>query len=334
MEIVKTIESILSGNSLTVEESKKVFQSIFLGEVNELHLASFLTALKGKGETAEEILGAVLSLRSNSKKPKSFPDFLFVDTCGTGGDGKGSLNVSTLSAFVLASLGIAVAKHGNKSVSSLLGSSDLLEAIGYDWSKVGDDPVPILQSQKFVFLFAVDWHPAMRFAGPVRRALGFRTIFNLLGPFSNPLGPKFQVIGLPTVSHLEILADVALHFPETFLLCHSRDGLDEFSLFLPTDYVLVSGGKKIKGVFDPMDLGLAPDPREVYANSKEGSIALFRKALEGESHSGGDLAALNAGAMLFAMGQVPTIGEGFLKAREVLRSKKVAQYVRETLNCS
>ncbi len=328
------LDKVIQKQNLTSSEAETAFGQIMKGEVSEILLSSFLTALKAKGEAIEEVLGAVIAMREASVKPSAPISFPFLDTCGTGGDGLGSFNVSTLSAFTLASLGVSIAKHGNRSVSSLSGSSDILESLGYNWKKDSAELVEDLKTKRFVFLFAPEWHPAMRFAGPVRKELGFRTIFNVLGPLANPFRPKFQVLGVYSRALVPLVAEVLVRLGvERAVVCHSEDGMDEFSIFAKTFYISVEGGKCQESTFDPKTLGLpSPDPSQVFTESKEASQSLFRRVLAGEPGSGTDLVALNAGAGLWVMGKTETIPKGFQMAKEALLSKKVSQFTRETLN--
>ncbi|GBF49522.1 anthranilate phosphoribosyltransferase [Leptospira ryugenii] len=331
------LESVIAGKDLSREEAHSFLDEVMKGHVSEILLSSFLTALKIKGEKEDEITGFVEAMRNHAVAVKETFDFDFIDTCGTGGDGKGSLNVSTLSAFVLASLGLPVAKHGNRSVSSLSGSSDVLESLGYPLQMSHTDTVAYFLKHQFVFLFAPNWHPAMKYAAPVRKELGIRTFFNLIGPLSNPFRPKMQVIGVYDVGLLPLVAGV-LHKLQTrkAIVCHSRDGLDEFSIFSPTDYIHLEDGKWEKALFDPKELkGLSPlRPEEVFQNTKEASQALFLDVLQGKNTSGSDMVALNAGAALFLAGKSKSISEGYTLAKSTLLEKKVLKFVRETLNLS
>lgn len=337
LNLKEILETVVLGHHLTESQAEEFLNEVLSGNVSEVTLASFLTAMKIKGETQEELSGFVRVMRRHALKPKEEFSFDFIDTCGTGGDGKGSLNVSTLSALTLASLGIKVAKHGNRSVSSLSGSSDILSSLGYSLEKSPEAAVSEFKETGFVFLFAPAWHPAMKYAVPVRRELGFRTFFNLIGPLSNPFSPTHQVVGVYHKSlnrpMVEILSGLGA---KRAVVCHSHDGLDEFSIFQPTDYSYFNG----KGVedlsFDPKALDLSSDeldPRSVFSETKDGAEALFRSVLSGESKSGGvAMVALNAGVALFLLGKTKDILEGYQTARDAILSKKVLNYVRETLN--
>ncbi|TGL63859.1 anthranilate phosphoribosyltransferase [Leptospira ognonensis] len=328
---------ILAKQDLSTDGAYHFLNEVMKGNVSEVTLAAFLTALKMKGETESELTGFVQAMRENAEKPNVNFDFDFIDTCGTGGDGKGSFNVSTLSAFTLASLGVKVAKHGNRSVSSLSGSSDILQTIGYDMDRPKEILTTEFTEKGFVFLFAQSWHPSMKYAGPVRRELGFRTFFNLIGPLSNPFHPTHQVVGVYEKSLLPVVTSVLSKLgTKKAIACHSRDGLDEFSIFAPTDYAYFDGKETHHLVFDPKTItGLFPlKEDEVFSKSKEDSLRHFKEVLGGQGTSGTDLVALNAGAALFVMGKAETISAGFELAKSALISKKVLEFVRETLNLS
>ncbi|PJZ70364.1 anthranilate phosphoribosyltransferase [Leptospira perolatii] len=334
MEIRQAILKALDRKHLAVHEAESVMNSIMTGEVSEILLSSFLTAMRAKGETVDELLGFSLALRKNALKPKTVFPFDMLDTCGTGGDGKGTVNISTLSAITLASLGLKVAKHGNRSVSSHTGSSDILTRLGYNTEKDQMDVEAHLLSHGFTFLFAPMWHPSMRFAGPVRKELGFRTLFNMIGPLSNPFAPQYQVIGVYEPELMEtfirVLQGLGL---KRALVCHSRDGLDEFSVFETTDFTLLEDGVISRKDFDPKSLGLAKlEESEVFASGPDQAEALARRILKGEKIAGTHAVALNAGAGLFAMGKAHTIAEGYKMALEQIVSGKTGAFFQDLIS--
>lgn len=328
---------VVSGHHLVDTHAEFFLNEVMDGKVPEPMLASFLTAMKMKGETTDELFGFVRAMRHHAIKPKTNFGFDFLDTCGTGGDGKGTLNVSTLSALTLASLGHKVAKHGNRSVSSLSGSSDILSGLGYPLERTHEECENEFLRTGFVFLFAPAWHPAMKYAGPVRAALGFRTFFNLIGPLSNPFSPTHQIVGVYDRSlclpMAEILGKLGL---KQAIVCHSQDGLDEFSIFEPTDYAFFDGKDTQELRFDPKELRLTEselDRNTVFSSSKEGAEALFRAVLDPGSATGGTaMVSLNAGVSLFLLGAVKDVKTGYEIARAALLSKKVLRFARETLN--
>ncbi|PKA16910.1 anthranilate phosphoribosyltransferase [Leptospira haakeii] len=333
MEIRQAIIKVLEKKNLTVSEAETVINSVMRGEVSEILLSSFLTAMRAKGETVDELLGFCLALRRNALKPKTAFPFDMLDTCGTGGDGKGTVNISTLSAIVLSSLGIKVAKHGNRSVSSHTGSSDILGRLGYNTEKTQEEVESHLVENGFAFLFAPMWHPSMKFAGPVRRELGFRTLFNMIGPLSNPFSPQYQIIGVYepelTETFIRVLQGLGLR---RALVCHSRDGLDEFSIFEKTDYTLLEDGVISRKDFDPKDLGLKDlNPEEVFTSGPDQAESLARKILAGEKIAGTHAVALNAGAGLFTLGKASSILDGYKTALEQLASGKTGAFFQNLI---
>ncbi|MDF3820288.1 anthranilate phosphoribosyltransferase [Leptospira sp. 96542] len=332
------LESVVSGENLTDVWAESFLNEVMVGNVSEAILASFLTAVKIKGETKEELTGFIRAMRNHAIKPKNQFDFDFLDTCGTGGDGKGSLNVSTLSALCLASLGVKVAKHGNRSVSSLSGSSDILQSLGYSLEKSPEVLETEFLEHGFVFLFAPSFHPAMKYAGPVRRELGFRTFFNLIGPLSNPYRPNHQIVGVYDAKLTRMVAEILVDLgAKRVMVCHSNDGLDEFSIFDRTKYSYFNGKEILDLEFDPAELGLGVDELDkssVFADSKEQAEKLFRSVLEGKSSAGLAMVSLNAGMALLLMGKCQNPKDGYLMAKNAFLDKKVLRFVRETLNLS
>lgn len=328
---------VVSGHHLVEAHAELFLNEVMDGKVSEPLLASFLTAMKMKGETTDELYGFVRAMRSHAIKPKTSFGFDFLDTCGTGGDGKGTLNVSTLSALTLASLGHKVAKHGNRSVSSLSGSSDILSGLGYPLERSHEECEAEFSRTGFVFLFAPSWHPAMKYAGPVRGALGFRTFFNLIGPLSNPFSPTHQIVGVYDKSLCLPMAEIFQKLGvKGAIVCHSRDGLDEFSIFEETDYAYFDGKTIQELMFDPRELRLEPnelDRNTVFSSSKEGAETLFRSVLDPSGPTGGTaMVSLNAGVSLWLLGATKDIRTGYELAKDALLSKKVLRFTSETLN--
>ncbi|MCC5813366.1 MAG: anthranilate phosphoribosyltransferase [Leptospira sp.] len=335
MQAKDILHKVTNNQNLNSDEARSFLGFVMKGEVSDIVLSSFITAMKVKGETGEEILGFAQAMRKNAVQPKTKDwGFDILDTCGTGGDGKGSINVSTLSALTLASLGIKVAKHGNRSVSSVSGSSDLLSSLGYSLESSHEDVERKFQETGFTFLFAPAWHPAMKYAANVRKELGIRSFFNVIGPLSNPFSATHQIIGVFSKDWLDrmsfCLQELGL---KAGIVCHSRDGLDEFSIFAPTDYMYLQDGKRETAVFDPADLGISQklDPAEVYVSSPEKAVEFSRDILNGKETSGTHLVALNAGVALWLVKKVDSIKHGYRASLEQLLNKKVAQYTSEIL---
>ncbi len=330
------IQKLIDSEDLSEEESYTFLKSVMIGEVSEIVLSSFLTALKRKGETQEEIYGFVKAVREAAQKPNLEFPYEFLDTCGTGGDGKNSINISTLSALTLASLGIKVAKHGNRSVSSLCGSSDFLDEFGYSYKGTPTEIASRVSSQGFSFLFAPHWHPAMKYAAVVRKELGFRTVFNLLGPLSNPLSPSHQIVGVYSVDLLQKFGDVLQKLGiKKAIVCHSLDGFDEFSIFQSTKYVFIQNNKIELLEFSPDILQLKNlRTEEIYASTRSESIRLSEKVLKGELSTGTYKVALNAGVGVFLMGLAESIPIGFEMALNHLSTGKVWEYFSHIINLS
>ncbi|MBK8395476.1 MAG: anthranilate phosphoribosyltransferase [Leptospiraceae bacterium] len=328
MNITSLLHKSVAGNSLTEEEAYFFMTSIMKGEVSDIILSSFLTSIRMRNETGDELVGFVRAMRESCVKINSHFDFEYLDTCGTGGDEKKSINISTLSAITLGSLGIKIAKHGNRSVSSLCGSSDLLSALEYNVSVPHEDAAKRLTEKGFTFLFAPDWHPSMKFAGETRKQLGFRTVFNILGPMSNPFAPPFQILGvynselLPKVMH--VLTRLGA---KAAIVCNSVDGFDEFSIFADTKYLLYKDGEVSEHLFSPDSLSINNiKDEEIFCSSKEDAINLSKRILSGQIITGSYAVALNSGAALFLMGKAGTIKEGFQMALAQLKSGKVMDY--------
>ncbi len=327
------IQKIIDKENLSSEEAYTFIEGVMKGSISEVLLSSFLTALKMKGETVEEITGFVRAVRDASFKVNQLNSHDFLDTCGTGGDGKNSINISTLSAITLGSLGIKVTKHGNRSVSSLCGSSDFLDEFGYSYTGSHEKIAERILKHNFTFLFAPLWHPAMKFAAGVRKELGFRTVFNLIGPLSNPLSPSFQLVGVYSKDLLEVYAKVLQNLNcKKAIICHSNDGFDEFSIFENTHYIFLENGTLSKHEFNPSVLNLEKlNPSEVFAIGKSESIRLSEKILKGENTTGSLKVALNVGAGLFLMGRESSIESGFTIARNHLLSGQVYDYFQKII---
>jgi anthranilate phosphoribosyltransferase len=334
LNLTSILQKSVAGNSISEEEAYFFMISIMKGEVSDIILASFLTSIRMRVETADELVGFVRAMRESCVKPNEKFNFDYLDTCGTGGDEKRSINISTLSALTLGSLGIKIAKHGNRSVSSLCGSSDLLSALDYNVTVSHLEAEKRLLEKGFTFLFAPHWHPSMKFAVETRKQLGFRTVFNILGPMSNPFSPPFQILGvyapelLPKVMH--VLTRLGT---KAAIVCNSVDGFDEFSIFADTKYLLYQNGEVSEHLFSPDSLGLENlKDEEIFCKTKEEAVSLSGKVLAGEIITGSYAVALNSGAGLFLMGKADSVKEGFQVALGQLKSGKVLEYFQNLKN--
>ena len=321
---------LLAGGDLARAEARSLFAALVDGALDEAAIAAMLVALRLKGETAEELIGAASALRAADVDfPR--PDYLFADSCGTGGDGSGSINVSTAVALVAAAAGLPVAKHGNRSFSSKCGSADVLEALG---AKLDLDPKrarEILDTTGFCFLFAPNYHPGLRHAGPVRRRLKVRTVMNLLGPCLNPSEPPIQLLGVADPSLLNKIALTLKSLGVQQALVVHGSGLDEVALHGPTEAVRLRDGEIDRLTITPEEAGLARAPIETArggdAVENAGRLKLLLQGRAPKAET--DLVALNAGALLMTAGLTETIRDGTALALDTLKSGAAAKVLAD-----
>lgn len=324
------IEQLLQGESLTRQESAALFDQIMRGHVEPVLIAGLLVALRGKGESADEVAGAVDSLRAHVRPiPLHAPHM--VDGCGTGGDGSQSFNISTAASLVAAAAGATVAKHGNRSVSSRCGSADLLEAAGVAIDLPDDVLIRQLQEKRFAFFFAPRFHPALMHATPVRKALRLRTIFNLLGPLCNPAAVRRQVIGVYSPAVAQLMADAAVATgSERLLVVHADDGLDEFSVCAPTDVVDYDGRSFHTYRVEPEQFGLTRyRAGALIGGSPAENAAILSRVMSGELGPYRASTILNAGALLAVAGIAKEIGDGVKRAAEAIDSGTAATLLHD-----
>ncbi|MCM2269398.1 MAG: anthranilate phosphoribosyltransferase [Thermoanaerobaculia bacterium] len=321
MNDVELLARLLRRDDLGRDEVAALFGRIVAGEVAEPVMAAILAALATKGETVEEIAGAAQAMRARARRvPHGRADAL--DTCGTGGDGRGTFNVSTAAALVAAAGGAPVAKHGNRAVSSRSGSADLLAALGVPIEVEPDVAGRQLDALGLAFLFAPLHHPATRAVAPVRRALGVRTIFNLLGPLTNPAGARRQLLGVYAVDRVEPVARVlALLGCDHALVVHGLDGLDEITTTAPTRVAEVRGDEVRVYELTPEALGVRRATLgELAGGTPEENAERLERLLTGEPGPLADLVAVNAGAALYVGGRAKSFIEGTEAAVELIRS--------------
>jgi anthranilate phosphoribosyltransferase len=324
--IVEALAKVVERQSLTRDEAAAVMGDIMEDRATPAQFGAFVTALRLKGETPEEIAGMAQVMRDKSLKVAT--DLPVVDTCGTGGDGSGTFNVSTAAAFVVAGAGQPVAKHGNRGMTSQCGSADVLEALGANITLGPDAVAKCIERAGMGFMFAPAYHPAMKFAAPLRREIGIRTVFNILGPLTNPAGAKRQVLGVASQeAHGRMASALALLGTERALVVHGAEGLDEISLSGPTYLLDVSGLKTTEAVIRPEQLGLKAAPPEALKGGDAAYNAkIVRAVLGGEAtEAQRDMVALNAAAALVAAGVATDMRAGLERAREVLRSGAALQ---------
>lgn len=314
------LEDLLAGTDLDQEAAHGLMMAVMAGEVPAPVVAALLTALRAKGETPAEIAGFVQAMVDNA-----VPIHLagpLVDTCGTGGDGANTFNVSTTVAPVIAAAGVRVAKHGNRAASSKVGSADLLEHFGVVIDLPAEAVATCVDELGIGFLFARSFHPAMRHVGPVRAALGIRTVFNVLGPLSNPAGAQHQVVGVAARDLAPLVAEAMAALGKAHVLVfRGSDGLDELTTTGPSDLWEVRDGTVVQSTFDPTELGIPTATLDqLVGGEAEDNAAITRAVLQGQPGPPADLVALNAAAALYAADHVPSIAAGLERAREVLAS--------------
>ena len=321
------LERLLAGESLPAGATEECFTALMAGEWSEPEQAAFLVALRAKGETSTEVAAAARVLRSFAVAVPASRTPL-VDTCGTGGDGAHTLNISTGAALVAAACGVGVAKHGNRSVSSKCGSADVLEALGVPLDLEPDQLAALLDSEGFAFLFAPRLHPAMRAVMPVRRALGVRTVFNLLGPLANPAGVRRQVVGVYNRAAMPLVAGALAELEaERAWVVHGEDGLDELSVCAPTRVIEVRDARVVGELtVDPRDFGIPRAARSDLAGGDAPENARrLRAILAGSERSpAADAVALNAAAALLVAGAAPDLATGFAASRACLAEGRAA----------
>jgi anthranilate phosphoribosyltransferase len=315
----EALRTWMGGGSLSRHEMEELFGRLMDGTVSDVHKAALLVALAMKGEAPEEIAGAAVAMRARSLRIAHDLDRV-VDTCGTGGDGRGTFNISTAAAFVAAAAGATVAKHGNRSVSSRSGSADVLQELGANLELTPGDAALSLREVGMAFLFAPKLHPAMREVMPVRRELAVRTVFNVLGPLTNPAGARRQVLGVYAPRLVEILARVLAELEaEHALVVHGSDGLDEITTTGPTWAAEVRDGSVRTFEIDPATLGVKrAEPRDLAGGTPAENAVLLRRVLEGERGPLADIVAVNAAAALWIGGHAADLGGGLELARTAL----------------
>ena len=320
-QVEEALLCLLEGVDLTERQAETMFGALVAGKLDDPTIAAMLAALRLKGETTDELIGGAKALRAaDADFPR--PDYLFADSCGTGGDGSGSINVSTAAGLVAAGAGLPIVKHGNRFFTSRCGSADVLEKLGAKLDLTADRSRAILDETGFCFLFAPHYHPGLRHAGPARLALKVRTIMNLLGPCLNPAEPKVQLLGVADPDRLEPIARTldALGV-EKALVVHGA-GLDELALHGTTQAIRLNRGTFESLTLTPEQAGLDRAPLTAVRGGDPAENARRLEALLlGEAPSAeNDLIALNAGALLFAAGISDTLAEGTAKAQDAILS--------------
>jgi anthranilate phosphoribosyltransferase len=320
--IVEAIAKLVEGESLSQAEAAEAMADIMEDRATPAQFGAFVTALRLKGETAEELAGMASVMRQKALRVPT--DLPVVDTCGTGGDGSGSFNVSTAAALVVAAAGHPVAKHGNRGMSSRCGSADVLEALGVNITLGPEGVARCIERAGIGFMFAQAYHPAMKFAAPLRRELGIRTVFNILGPLTNPAGARTQVLGAASPAAQERLAGALGRLGASrALVVHGLEGLDEISIAGPSRVFDLKGDAIDEYEVHPEAFGLRLGrPEDVKGGDAAENAATIREVLGGGERGGPkrDIVLLNAGAALVACGAAATMQEGVQLAADVLDS--------------
>jgi anthranilate phosphoribosyltransferase len=325
--IVETISELLEGKDLDRARARAVMDEIMRGEATPAQIGGFLVALRAKGETADEIAGCAEAMRDHVLPVRPSRADL-VDVVGTGGDGRRTFNISTAAAIVAAAAGAAVAKHGNRAVSSASGSADVLEALGLELEQPPERIARSIDELGFGFMFAPTHHPAMRHAAPVRRELGTRTVFNILGPLTNPAGARAQVLGVYAPGLVRTIAEVLAQLgAERAFVVHGYAGIDELSPAGPNAVCEIVAGEVRERVIDPAELGLdACDPEELTGGDPAANAVTVRRIFAGEERGGKrDAVLLNAAGAIAAAGRAADLAEGLEHARAALDSGAAAE---------
>ena len=327
--IKEAIAQLVKREDLTSEVMEQVMEEIMTGEATDAQKASFLTALSMKGETIDEITSADKVLRSHCERFLNDMDVL--EIVGTGGDGSNTINISTLSSVVVSAAGIPVAKHGNRAASSKCGTADCLEALGVKIDCAPARSAQILKDINLCFLFAQKYHPAMRFVGAVRKEMGIRTLFNVLGPLANPAGATMQLFGVYSEELVEPLAHVLRNLGvKRAMVVYGRDSMDEISLSAETKVCEFKNDEFKSYVIKPEDLGLTRCNKEdLVGGTPQENAAIVNDILGGAKGPKTDVVLLNAGAAIYLASDGITLKDGIEKAREIIVSGKAKKQLKE-----
>ncbi len=323
-EIIKKLKN---KQNLTFEESRLAFENMMTGKVKDEQIQDFLILSSEKGETSNEIAGGVYVLRDKARKVNVADNA--VDTCGTGGDGKNTLNISTASAILLSSFGVKVAKHGNKSVSSKCGSADVLEKLKISITLGAKEVEESINNNNFGFMFAPNYHSAMKYVGPIRKKIGKRTIFNLIGPLSSPANIKRQVVGVFDKKLLKTFAEALKNLNlKKALIVNSEDGLDEISPYANTNIVELYNGEIKETIFNPNELGIKVGKFEnIIGKSPDYNSEKIREIFQGKDNDFSIAVCLNAAAGLIVADKSSSFKEGYIKLRDHILSGKVMAHM-------
>lgn len=332
--IKEAIYKLVNNENLSYDMAETVMDEIMSGEASQIHMGAYLTALRMKGETIEEITASAKSMRKHGLKLLHDMDVL--EIVGTGGDEASSFNISTTAGIVTAAAGIPVAKHGNRSVSSKCGAADVLEALGVNIMISPMQSAQILKEIGLCFMFAQNYHSAMRFVAPVRRELGIRTVFNILGPLANPAGANFELMGVYEESLVEPLAKVILNLGvKRGMVVYGKDGLDEISLSSPTICCEIRDKKVKSYTLVPEDMGFKMcDKEELVGGGPKENAEITRRILAGEKGPKRDAVVMNAAACIYMVKDDVTLYEAARIAEELIDSGKAAMKLEQFIRLS
>ncbi|AYQ57629.1 Anthranilate phosphoribosyltransferase [Bathymodiolus thermophilus thioautotrophic gill symbiont] len=339
MNIQEAIKAVIAKQDLTEDEMSAVMNDIMTGKTQEAQIGGFLVGLSIKGATVIEITAAAKVMRSLASSVTVHDPKHLVDTCGTGGDGLGLFNISTACAFVVAAAGAQVAKHGNRSISSKSGSADVLEAAGVNLEMTAEAIGKSVEKIGVGFMFAPAHHSAMKHAIGARKALAVRTIFNVLGPLTNPAKAPHQVMGVYDKALVEPMANVLKSLgSKHVMVVHSKDGLDEISIADDTFVAELKNDKITTYTINPTEFGLSlGNLDDIKAEDADSSLALIQQALDGKDGAAKDIIALNAGAAIYVSGVADSLPAGINKAIKILNSgaahQKLDDFVKESTGC-
>ncbi|HTQ23536.1 MAG TPA: anthranilate phosphoribosyltransferase [Candidatus Binataceae bacterium] len=334
-ELREAFTDVLEGRSLDADRAERVMGEIFDGEPAEALIAGFLVALKVKGECAAELTGGARAMRARARA-LDLNGGNVLDTAGTGGDGASTFNISTGAALVAAAAGVPVAKHGNRAISGRVGAADVLERLGV---KIELDPEGMqrcLSAAGCCFIFAPAYHPVLARLAALRRALGVRSVFNLIAPLSNPTRPRRQLLGVADPRLVRLMAEaLAALGVDHAMVVHGEDGLDELSLRAPTRVAEIRGASISEFEVRPRELGLEPgEPSALRVTDVEHATEILRRTLAGEDGAAQDVLALNAGAAIYVGGRAASLTGGIATAREILAAGKALDVVERMRRAS
>ena len=332
--ISEAISALVEGRSLTMDEAARSMGEIMEGQATQAQFGAFVTALRMKGETVDEIAGMARVMREKALHVNV--DGPLVDTAGTGGDGSGTFNISTTAAFVAAGAGVRIAKHGNRAMSGACGSADVLEGLGVKIDLGPEGVERCLNEVGFGFMFAQRFHPSMRYAAGPRREIGIRTVFNILGPLTNPAGAEAQVIGVADPAMASRMAEALARLGgKHALVIHGDDGLDEITIGDTTSVWEMKSGKVAEGSISPEDVGLRrASTQDIRVSSVEESVGMLRDVLDGKSGAARDIVLMNAAAALVAADVASTMKDGVSLASEAIDSGRAKEKVEGLIRLS